>query len=150
MEEEQKQSTRNIHRHLSRMTKMILGASIAVFVGVLVIGAVILLWPDEDDAVKPGTAKASSTVQEVEEKSPEQLGKEYRESVVEILSGLQLENTTDVEGRLSRVLALRVPADLKGVHLELVSALSDAQMGEVQQAQDRLNTLKSQHAWMTF
>lgn len=138
---------KTIHHHLATASKVAAVLSVIAFLSVLILAAWILVEKRNstkavDTVVPTVSANTNST--------PEEIATAYRSAVNDILDGFAFDSSAGAEERLNKVLELRVPGDLKTVHLDIVLALKDAQTGKYTEAQQRIENLKQNYAWMTF
>lgn len=73
---------------------------------------------------------------------------EYQDEVNHLIEDYEFTDSAMAKTIQQELLPLGVPADLKSFHLQLVSILQDVQDGKVDQAQTRLQSLRTQYSWL--
>lgn len=73
---------------------------------------------------------------------------EYKDEVNDLIEDYDFTDAAQAKTIQQELLPLGVPADLKSFHLQLVSILQDVQDGKVDQAQTRLQSLRTQYSWL--
>lgn len=73
---------------------------------------------------------------------------EYKDEVNDLIEDYDFTDAAKAKTIQQELLPLGVPSDLKTFHLQLVSILQDVQDGKVDQAQTRLQSLRTQYSWL--
>ncbi|MFC1598358.1 hypothetical protein ACFL2M_02380 [Patescibacteria group bacterium] len=146
-----------IHQHLhsiSRINTILAAISLVAVVGLFV----WLRWyyVPEQNAEKAQQlaqtqtqeqATATEETEVAEPIDPAELKANYRSDINELLEGFKFDNSTEAETISFQALELRVPAEFKNLHLQVVISLHDAQQGEYEKAQNRIQQMRTQYSW---
>jgi hypothetical protein len=76
-----------------------------------------------------------------------EITEEYQEGVNEAVKGYAFDSAAKAPAVKEAVMKLRVPAELKTFHLELVVALDEAQQENYDSAQARFEKIKEEYRW---
>lgn len=143
------------HQHLQMITKINTILAVVSLVGVLT----LYFWlrfsvtPQKNDDSSV-TVDAVNTASPVPLSAPtvstEELSGLYRSGLTALLKDYEFDDAARAENILSQVWELRVPAEYKLVQLAVVIALNYAKQGDFEQAQQRIDELRQEHAWLTL
>lgn len=143
--------TKTVHRHLKTIARV--NTLLAVIALIAVIGVYIWIrsMSDRSNVIEEPTSQTNTNqqapVEAVDAVDNEQLTKEYRDQVNEVLDGYNFDDSTKAEELSYKVLELRVPAELKQMHLKIVLALNQAQQGNYESAQTTISQLQQEFGW---
>lgn len=135
-----------IHRHLRTISRI--NTAIAMLGLVAVIALYVWLrWvlPPTSTATPPTTTALPTVVNQ----SPVTVA-EYQAQLNAIIDEYQWSDAAIAQQKSSELLELRVPAEMKQLHIQVVLSFSDAQAGNVEAAQQRMAELKQQYAWLDY
>jgi len=151
---------KKIHKHLHSITR------INTVLSMLGLAAVVVLfmwlkwfapseepeYPIEDiDVVIPGNPDMipiDGTEEVMDAVDTVALGEEYRSSINALIGDFAFDDAGKAGELVSSVLELRVPAELKNMHLQIVLALNEAQEGKFTEAVERIETMQGQFGWV--
>lgn len=135
-----------IHHHLRTISRINTGIAL---LSIVAVGAIYgwLKWfpPNTQNA---NTVQKETTATVVNQ--PSITLDEYQTQLNAIITGYEFNDAAVAQQKASAVLELRVPAEMKQLHMQVVLSLSDAQAGDTDEAQQRMNTLKQQYAWLAY
>lgn len=135
-----------IHHHLRTISRINTGIALLSLVAVGAIYVWLKWFP-------PNTQNANTTqtgTEPIVVNQPVITLDEYQTQLNAIITGYEFNDAAVAQQKASAVLELRVPAEMKQLHMQVVLSLSDAQAGDTDEAQQRMNTLKQQYAWLAY
>ncbi len=146
-------------RHLSKISQINMLLAVFALIGV----CVLYLWFrwGVDDGVAVSNANTvsnsnritnrASTVQNTNTvPTPEDVKKlteEYQDAINALLDSEDLSDTNRAKELSNAAVALRVPADLRSMHVQIIAALDEAARGESDAANERITELKTSYSW---
>lgn len=157
--------SKKIHRHLQAISRINTTLALFSLVAVVVLFAwlrfdvipnkqtesVEVVATTTDKKVASGsesqkTDQDTMTAAQKKEATTE-LTDNYRTKINSLLAGYNFDSSSEAEMLLYQVLELRVPAELKQMHLQVVLALNQSQQGSYDDAALQISVLKDQFAW---
>lgn len=154
------ETNKQIHTHLRSISRVntLLAIVALVAVGLLYVWFKFSLLPASiatDEALQQQDSLAEQHEDTMERDrmavdpiDQEALGEEYRTEVNDLLSEYAFDDSGVASDHLSAVLDMLVPSAMQTVHLEVVIALTEAQKGDYESAQNRVRELSGNYAWL--
>ena len=135
-----------IHRHLRTISRINTAIALLGLLSVMALYVWLRWFLPPTSTITPPTTVA---LPDVVNQAPITVA-EYQAQLNAIIDGYQWTDAAVAQQKASQVLELRVPAEMKQLHIQLVLSLSDAQAGNTDAAQQRMAELKQQYAWLDY
>ncbi|HLD21486.1 MAG TPA: hypothetical protein VJB65_01140 [Patescibacteria group bacterium] len=140
--------SQKVHQHLQSIARI--NTALAIISLCAVFGLYIWLrWfvaPSVNTTVQ-NSAPQPEAINAARVQSIEELTKEYQAQVLTAVGSFQFDESQEAERILNTIVELRVPAEFKSFHVQLVITLNDAKNKKYAEAQKRMQAMREQFSW---